>query len=271
MATNKTKIFLLLCSCMILLSSTVQAASVAREIKEGNRLYKQGKYDRALEKYQAAIEASPDSDIANFNLGAALYKNKQYQESIEAFTRALNTEDPTIEADAVYNIANAKYKLGSQLINTDLNTAVNLYREALDYYKRAIELNENNNDAKYNHELVERELKVLLNKLKNQPPPQQQRPRDKSQNKDKQEEQQPQTGPGEGDKKEQQLASKENIDDKPGENVKPQQNIIQYKNETQKMSPEEARMLLETFGKEEALEMLQKGKKGYYPEVLKDW
>jgi len=153
---------------LLVLPSSVLAASAAKDVKEGNKLYQQEKYDKAAEKYSQAKEESPDSEIIHFNLGAALYKKGQYKEAVEATTKALSTEDRELEAKAVYNLANSTYKLGSQLAASDLNSAIGMYREALDYYKRAIELDGSDKEAKYNHELVERKLKVLLDQLKNQ-------------------------------------------------------------------------------------------------------
>ena len=82
---------------LLLLPSSVPAASVSKGINEGNKLYYEGKYDEAIENYNEAMEESPDSDIANYNSGAAFYKKGQFNEAFNAFTRALNTEDLEIE------------------------------------------------------------------------------------------------------------------------------------------------------------------------------
>ncbi|HDK81637.1 MAG TPA: tetratricopeptide repeat protein, partial [Nitrospirae bacterium] len=166
---NKIYSIIVISFSLLFLSSAVLASSAAKEVKEGNHLYKQKKYDDALGKYSSAKTELPDSDIINFNIGAAMYKKGDFQNAVEAFTRALVTEDKELEARANYNIANSKYSLANLKINTDPSGAASLYREALDYYKRAIELNQDDTEAKYNHELVEKKLKVLLDRLKNQP------------------------------------------------------------------------------------------------------
>jgi tetratricopeptide (TPR) repeat protein len=176
-----------LCTIVISVPSAALSASPAKAVKEGNRLYQLQKYDEAMQKYHQATEQSPESGIANFNLGDALFKKGKYKESVDAFIRALNTDDLKLEADAAYNIANAKYKLGNELSDSDLNSAAGLYRESLDYYKRAIELSDKDTDAKYNHELVEKELKLLLEKLKDQP--QQQKQDRKEENQESRQEQ----------------------------------------------------------------------------------
>lgn len=278
-------LFLYLISVFILLfSAHASAGSLEESVAEGNRLYGDGRYDEAAERYQQAKEASPDSDIAGFNLGAALFKKGEYGKSITAFTQSLQTENPRIEADATYNIANAKYKLGSELMNSDLNGAAGLYRESLDYYKRAIELNDRNTDAKYNHELVEKELKILLDKIKNQPPPDQQDDQqDKNEDQkqdskeDNQESRQTEDGSEDGqeekdrqqtDKNQQQEGAQDRAK---GPEKAPGQDTGQTEQKPEEMSPEEARMLLDAFADEEAMDNLKKMKRGYNREVLKDW
>jgi tetratricopeptide (TPR) repeat protein len=264
--------------CMLLLPG-ISAASSARDVKEGNKLYKQEKYGEAAEKYNQAKEESPDSDIINFNLGAALYKQGKYKEAIDATTRVLSTEDRGLEAKAIYNLANNKYRLGEETAKSDLNSAVSLYREALDYYKRAIELNEGDNAARYNHELVERELKVLLDQMKNQQ-------QNQDQNEEGQQEQQPsqsesdQQKDGEEKDSQQQAGQDDEKKEDTGGMAKDQpskdegggesQPSEAAKDELKGMSPEEARMLLDAYGQEEALKE-GKTKKGYSGGVLKDW
>lgn len=251
------------------------AASSAKDVREGISLYKQEKYDEAIAKYNSAQTELPDSDIINFNLGAAMYKKGDFQGAVDAFTKALVTEDKNLEARANYNIANSKYRLGNLRINTDLSGAVSYYREALDYYKRAIELDQKDTEAKYNHELVEKKLKVLLDKLKN-------RPEQKDQQQDNQDK--------EGKEEKSQSAAGKDKDQKENEEAGQQEAQVQQgetgqeaekendkaadtygHEETEKMSPEEARMLLEAFGQEEAGDRMQRQGSAYFPDVQKDW
>lgn len=281
-ALSKLHAIILFFMFCFLMPPAVHAASSSSDIKDGNRYYEQGNYDKALEKYETAGEASPDSDIINFNKGTAYYQKGQYQEAIDAFTQALNTEDKQTEADSIYNIANSKFKLGSATSDSDLNSAVNLYRESLDYYKRAIDLDGGNTDAKYNHELVERELKMLLDRLKNQE--QQQDDKKEKQDGDKKEEQEgagKEQGTGEskeGEDKQGQQTGNDGMKEKDSdqqqaageENGKEQETGQQGEGEDG-MSPEEARMLLEAFGEAEARDALKRQKGAHYPGVLKDW
>ena len=277
---KNTFLYILLFVCVLINPSTAYAESPAKAVREGNAFYKQGEYDKAVRKYLEAKEISPDSDIANFNLGTALFMKGEFQESVDAFTRSLNTENTGLEADAAYNIANAKYKLGSGLAESDMHGAADLYREALDYYKRANELDEKNADAKYNYELVERELKILLDKIKNQPQQQQSEDEDRKQDgEEKKQESRPAESEQQKDEEEKgrRQGEKEEDNAKAGTEEKAEnqesgeEDASSGEEESGEMSPEEARMLLDAFAEEEVMDNLRKMKKGYNAEVLKDW
>ena len=244
------------------------AESAAKAVRKGNRLYKEKKYDEAIKNYNEAQIAKPDSDIVNFDTGAALYKKGDYEKAVDSFTKGLTTKDPALESKANYNIGNSKYRQAELKENTELETAITLCREALDYYKRAIELNEKDKDAKYNHEFVEKKLKTLLDKQKKDKQKQKQ---EKKQEKEKQKQQQ-KDKEKEEQKKQQE---KDKTGAKPGEKKKEKQpdeaEAAKAQAKPKEMSEEEARMLLKAYGQEEARDTKDKRKSPYYPKVLKDW
>ena len=125
-----------------LLNSTfVFAGGEIPAVNAGNRLFGNGDYDAALVKYNEAVEDAPESAIVQYNMGAAHYKKEDFDSAVDAFNQALMTDDQILESNANYNLGNCKYKQGRLKENTDLQAAVNLFRDAMAYYKRAIELN----------------------------------------------------------------------------------------------------------------------------------
>ena len=280
-------IFLSLSIFTVVQSTCFAAVPAKKSVKEANKLYQKGKIDEALAKYNDASVSLPDSDIINFNMGAALYKKEDYQKAIDAFTKALTSDNKKIEADALYNLGNCKYKLGKLKENTDLSATVGLLRESLDYYKRAVELDQKNTDARFNHEFVERELKVLLDKLK-----QQQSNQDKQKEQEQQQEEQKQgtcpTGKEQGKedkgKEESAQAEEQKQQEKEGQEGQSQQEEKQQKEEQvsaaesqqegqgKELSEEGARAILERYGQEEATPNYEDRRTGAYDrEVSKDW
>jgi Ca-activated chloride channel homolog len=305
---------------MVLLPVAGADASEARLVREGNRLLAEEKYDEALEKYNQAVVESPDSDIIHFNRGVAEYHKEDYAAALGSFTKALLSDDPELESAAHYNIANTKYKQGRLKENTDLAAAISLFKESLSFYKRAIELNEKDRQAKFNHEFIEKKIKHLLDKLKEQQENQSQKQEKSSQEESSESEQQQKAQQAEagGEKeegepeKEMSGASQEQHPDEETEETDAEKKAAaQEENEAeeqaekegarpepdaseeektsgesqpepapgqegedkQRMSEEEARMILEGFRDSEEGERLlnQNMEKGRSFDVLKDW
>ena len=149
-------------------SSAAQAGRA--DVQEGNRLYREGRYDEAHEEYLEALRAAPDSPLIRFNDANALYQSEEFQRAVDAYRGAIEADDPALEAQAWYNLGNALYR--QQQVEG-----------ALGAYKEALRRNPGDTDAKHN-------LEVALEQLQQQEQ-QQQRPSDSSddseQNRDQQE------------------------------------------------------------------------------------
>ncbi len=125
---------------------SAQAASVADSIKAGNRDYARGRYQEALEAYQAGERQWPDSAELQYNAGSALYQQRRHAEALTQFQRAGETNDPTLQERIAYNLGNTYFRLGK-------------LPEALRAYRQVLDLNSQETDAKYNIELIQRLLK----------------------------------------------------------------------------------------------------------------
>ncbi len=299
---------LLACAGTSCFTCSAAAHEARKSVQEANALYQKGRIDEALQKYNEANVVQPDSDIVHFNRGAALYKKEDYQKAIDAFTRTLTSDDKEIEADALYDLGNSKYKLARQKENTDLSAAVGLMQEALGNYKRSIELDQKNQDARFNHEFVERELKVLQDKLKQQQSSaDKQKSQQQQQQQEQQQEQQQQEqkqgasstgkessgsdkdkqGKGEEEKeasgqahdKQQQEKEKEGQGEprqqaqmKP-QGEQPAGGEPQQAGEKRELSEGQARTLLERYGREEGTPdyMDKRTRRDYDSQVSKDW
>lgn len=288
-------ILISLCVFTAVNSMCLAVSDVKKNVKDANALYKKGKLDEALQKYNDATVALPDSDIVNFNMGTVLYKKADYQKAIDSFTKSLTSEYNRLEADALYNLGNCKYKLGKLKENTDLSNTVALLRESLDYYKRAVEIDQKNTDARFNHEFVERELKVLLDKLKQRADDRKERADGKEENRQQQEQEKENEEMGEfkNEKKEEQKQTikeesaqekeqkQQKKEDQEGQSQQEERQQkeeqaaaveSQQEGENKELSEEGARALLERYGRDEATaDYMDRRNRGYESEVLKDW
>jgi Ca-activated chloride channel family protein len=243
---------------------------LADRTKAGNRLYNRELYDEAMTKYTEVLVDSPNSPYMHFNIGNAAYKKEDYEEAIKSYTRTASTApDAVLESKAYYNLGNCKYRQGRLKENTNLGEAISLYREALDYYKQALDRSPEDTNAKYNHEFVERKMKELLDKQKQQGQ-QQSGEQQEQQEQQSQQEQSEKDDKGESqDENEGQSAAQaaQAEQQEAQEGQKEDQGSEQRKG----LTPEEARMLLDSLKDEELSQLQTRQDRGQFPQVLKDW
>lgn len=121
------------------LSAAAQAGRA--DVQEGNRLYREGRYDEAHERYLEALRAAPDSPVIRFNDANALYQSDEFARAVDAYRGAIESADPVLEAQAWYNLGNALYR--QQQVEG-----------ALEAYKEALRRNPGDTDAKHNLEVA---------------------------------------------------------------------------------------------------------------------
>ena len=250
------------------------AESSAGVVKKANKLYKNKKYDEALKEYDRALTKSPNSAVVNFDIGAAQYKKGDFEKALGSFSKALISEDGKLELKTNYNIGNSKYKQGVLKENTDLSSAISLLQDSLDYYKRAMKLDEENKDAKFNHEFVEKKLKILRDKQKKQKQQKDKKDKNKGEEKKKDKGEQGKEKQKQQEKEKQKQTGKEQQNDfEKKEQKEGSESQKQEAEKSKEMSEQEAKMLLEGYKhEEESKGKLKKIKQqGYYSEVLKDW
>ena len=206
-----------------------------RKIIEGNKLFVQEKYDEALNKYQDAQVQDPESPLLKFNVGDAQYKKQKFEDAAKEFEASLNNDDVMMQSQGYYNIGNSLYRIGK-------------LPESILAYKKALELNPDDEDAKYNLEFVRKQLKD-----KSQP-----------QQQDQQQQQQQQ--------QEQQQQQQNQDQQKEKEQEQEQQQQQEQQMQPEDMSKEDAERILEAL-KEDKEEMkdARKEKISGQATVLKDW
>jgi len=105
------------------------------------RAYQKGDYQSALRRYERTLKDHPDWEAAHFGRGAALYKTDRLDEALLEFEKAVSIKNPQQKAGVFYNIGNTLFKSGR-------------IAESLQFYKKALELNPRDFNAKHNYELA---------------------------------------------------------------------------------------------------------------------
>ena len=140
----KIKQIILLISMLSVFSLSAQKA-VRKNIKQGNRSYNEQKYEQAAQKYEDAIKINPNALEANYNLGNTLYKQKEWDKSIEQQNHYL-----MLEKDNPENIASAWHNIGNAILHKkDL-------QKSMEAYKMALRINPNDDETRYNLAVVQK-------------------------------------------------------------------------------------------------------------------
>ena len=161
--------------------------------------------------YKKALQKKQDFLKADFNLGDALYKQGRYDESISKFDEIINkTNNPVIKGSSYHNIGNAHLQ---KFMKDPQNNEEEL-EQSIESYKNALRNNPGDNEARYNLEMAKR-LKQQQQQQQQQQQKDGDKNQEQKDNQDQQDQEQKKKDQEkkEGDKKEQQK-KEENEDDK---------------------------------------------------------
>ena len=160
----------LICSILLALFVPVPASAGSPDdaVREGNALYDAGSFGAAARQYDAAAQVLPDAAAVHFNLGNALFKQQRFDDAVEHYARALTTAAPGpagLEGRLKYNLGNVAYQRALQAL-PDAQQALPHLQSAMTHYRDSLEVDPQQRDARYNLELAH----TLLRQLRKQQP-----------------------------------------------------------------------------------------------------
>lgn len=135
---------------VVALTLPLTAAAVGDQ-ERGNRLYREGRYAEAVDAYQAALNSGGNSPELRYNLGTALLRLGRYEEAEQHFRAALDAVDPALRQRTYYNLG-GRFLEDARTGNDPESGA--LLGAAVDAYQRALRLDPDDAEAKWNLELA---------------------------------------------------------------------------------------------------------------------
>ena len=107
MKTYKTILTSMLFILLLLNHFSVFSQSASQKIRKGNELYKQEKFDEAEIQYRKSLEKKPDNITGQYNLANALYRQGKYDEAgaiLDSLTNKISS--PAQKAQLYHNLGN---------------------------------------------------------------------------------------------------------------------------------------------------------------------
>ena len=143
--------------------------SISIGADKGIDYYNNNEFEKARQYYESVIMDRNNDPAANFGLGVTAFQQQDYEAAMKGFETALGTDNDKLKSSAYYNMANILAQ------NQRLE-------ESLAFFRKSLELNPNDLDAKINYELIKFQLQ------------QQQQNQDQNQNQDENNKDDEQTG-----------------------------------------------------------------------------
>ena len=113
---------------------------------QGMLNYQNEDYEAAEMYYDSILSTNKNSSEAHFGKGASLYMKDDVKNAEIKFNESLSSAKEGLKSKAFYNLGNINYK------NNNLS-------EALNFYKKALELNPDDDEARYNYEYIKYQKK----------------------------------------------------------------------------------------------------------------
>lgn len=139
---------------------SLMAQHPAQYIYEGNKSFKKNDMQNAINKYNEALKIQPNNPKALYNLGNALYKEALTLKYSNQAAININNKDSIANlmlgrSAELYTAASQLYKNKDTLQRVYHNLGNSYlfqhkYNEAINAYKKALKLNPNDEDTRYN-------------------------------------------------------------------------------------------------------------------------
>lgn len=228
--------------------------------------YNNNEFEKARQYYESILIDRNDDPAANFGLGATAFQQQDYAAAMKGFETALGTDNDKLKSSAYYNMANILAQ------NKRLE-------ESLAFFRKSLELNPSDLDAKINYELIKFQLQQQ----------QQQQNKDQNQNQDEKDKDDEQSGDQKKqdqkkDKQQQEQNTQNDSSDEQNSEQQSNQNEDQQEDQTQQQQQDiaenekqesqdkqNAAAILDALKKDEKINKKQQMSRAKKRKLEKDW
>jgi Ca-activated chloride channel family protein len=257
---------------LVLVISQATLADTARiSTSQGNKFYKQGNFNEAINSYDQALLEAPGALEPKFNQANSYYKLDDLSKAMDLYRQvAAESKDMKLVAGAKYNLGNSYFQQGSKQKDSNLQKAIDDLKTAIGSWRGVLDIEPENKKAAKNIEVARLTIKDLLDQLNKQQ--QQQDPNQPQDPNQQQQQQNSQQDPNQPQKQQQQqqAAGQDPNQPKDPNQAQDQQKKQQQEDQKQQVAPDTTAQ--EILDKEQRQrkerQILQPGP---WQKVEKDW
>ena len=230
---------------------------------QGMLNYQNEDYEAAEMYYDSILSTNKNSSEAHFGKGASLYMKDDVKNAEIKFNESLSSTKEDLKSKAFYNLGNINYK------NNNLS-------EALNFYKKALELNPDDDEARYNYEYIKYQKKPEKeNKDKEQKDEEnkdeEKNDEEKKDEEKKDEEKNDEENKDKEKKDEEKKDEEKNDEESDKENEDESQSQGKEQNEKKSQDLNKAESILDALKNDEKVMQKQQLQKFKNKKLLKDW
>ena len=225
--------FIILCSVSLSLSQD-----------KGINYYQNREFEEARNYYESLIRERGNNPQAQFGRGSSSFQQGDMETAEQAFEQSLKSSDLDLRSKALYNLGNTFYQNKKT-------------KEALAYYRKALELDPNDTEAKYNYEFL---------RYQQDPPENDNQKQDQSKEEENKEEQ--------DQEKQEEKDQQDKEEEKDQENQEQQQQQQQEKEASEEQKTQDlkqAESILDALKQDEKIMQKQQIARAKSRKLAKDW
>ena len=231
--------FIILCSVSFSLSQD-----------KGINYYQNREFEEARNYYESLIRERGNNPQAQFGRGSSSFQQGDMETAEQAFEQSLKSSDLDLRSKALYNLGNTFYHNKKT-------------EEALAYYRKALELDPNDTEAKYNYEFL---------RYQQDPPENDNQKQDQSKEEENKEEQdQEKQEEKDQQDKEEEKDQQDKEEEKDQENQEQQQHKQEASEEQKTQDLKQAESILDALKQDEKIMQKQQIARAKSRKLAKDW
>jgi len=259
---------------VVVIMQAAFADSARVSTSQGNKLYKQGNFNEAINKYDQALVEAPQALEPKFNKANSYYRLDDLSKAMDLYRQvAAESKDMKLVAKAKYNLGNSYFQQGSKQRDSNLQKAIEDLETAIGSWRSVLDIEPENKKAAKNIEVARLIIKDMidqLNKQKQQQDPNQLQDPNQQQQQNHQQQGSRQDSGQSQDSQQQQQASQQDPNQPKDPNEAGRQQQEQQEEKQQMAAPDTtAQEILDREQRQrKERQILQRGR---WQKVEKDW